>query len=80
MARVRDFFVQVLLDVPIGERFDYRVTPEQAAVLAPGDWVVVPWAQTRKVGLVAALTHSTDLALDRVRDILAVLALSLIHI
>ncbi len=74
MARVRDFFVQVLLDVPIGERFDYRVTPEQAAVLAPGDWVVVPWAQTRKVGLVAALTHSTDLTLDRVRDILAVLA------
>ena len=36
MTRVRDFFVQVLVDVPIGERFDSRVTPEQAVVLAPG--------------------------------------------
>ena len=74
MTSVHDFFVQVLLDVPIGERFDYRATPEQAAVLAPGDWVVVPWAQTRKVGLVVALTDTTDLAEERVRSILAVLA------
>lgn len=73
MISVRDSFVQVLLDVPIGERFDYRATPEQLADLAPGDWVVVPWAQTRKVGLVVALTATTDLADDRVRGILAVL-------
>jgi len=73
VSSVRDSFVQVLLDVPIGERFDYRATPEQAADLAPGDWVVVPWAQTRKVGLVVALTTTTDLAEDRVRGILAVL-------
>jgi hypothetical protein len=72
VSSVRDSFVQVLLDVPIGERFDYRATPEQAADLAPGDWVVVPWAQTRKVGLVVAAT-TTDLAEDRVRGILAVL-------
>ena len=73
MISVRGSFVQVLLDVPIGERFDYRATPEQLADLAPGDWVVVPWAQTRKVGLVVALAATTDLADDRVRSILAVL-------
>jgi primosomal protein N' (replication factor Y) len=68
-----DFFVQVLLDVPIPGPFDYRITPEQAAILAPGDWVVVPWAQSRRVGLVAALTGHTDLAPERVRAVLQVL-------
>jgi primosomal protein N' (replication factor Y) len=69
-----DFFVQVLLDMPIGERFDYRAEPDQVPLLAPGAWVVVPWAQTRRVGLVIAVSGTSELPPERVRTVLQVLA------
>ena len=74
MTGTPDFFVQVLLDMPIGERFDYRAEPDQVPLLAPGAWVVVPWAQTRRVGLVIAVSGTSELPPERVRTVLQVLA------
>ncbi len=73
MIADREMFVQVLLDIPIDDRFDYRLSPEQVPLAAAGGWVIVPWAQTRRVGLVIALAQASDLPGDRIKDVLQVL-------
>ncbi len=71
MTQTDERFVRVLLDLPVGESFDYRLGPGQAP--EPGSWVVVPWAQTRRVGLVAALANRSELPPERVREVLQLL-------
>jgi primosomal protein N' (replication factor Y) len=66
-------YAQVLLDLPVGEVFDYRLDADQAALAMPGAWVVVPWGPTRRVGLVAAVVPESGLSAERVRDVLQVL-------
>jgi primosomal protein N' (replication factor Y) len=60
-------FARVALDVPLPELFDYRIPPGWRP--EAGDWVVVPWGRTRRVGLVVACAESTALDAARVRDL-----------
>ncbi len=56
---------RVALDVPMPGLFDYRLA--EGWCPAPGDWVVVPWGKTRRVGLVVELAAESELAQDRLR-------------
>jgi primosomal protein N' (replication factor Y) len=58
---------RVALDVPIPELFDYQI----AAGWRPevGDWVVVPWGRSRRVGLVAALADASDVPEERLKPL-----------
>jgi primosomal protein N' (replication factor Y) len=67
-------YARVLLDLPVGEVFDYRLGPDQVPRAVPGAWVVVPWGTAQRVGLVASVGPSTELAEERVREVTAVLA------
>ena len=70
-------FARVLLDGPLAGRYIYRCAADAAPT--PGDWVLVPWGRSRRVGLVRELTPRLDLAADgglepaRIRDIEGVL-------
>lgn len=60
---------QVVLDLPVGSTFDFRV-PD--GIAAPrGSLVVVPFGRSEKVGVVVATAQRTDVAPDRLRDIRA---------
>ena len=56
---------RVALDLPLPELFDYALSADSP--ISPGDWVIVPWGRSRRVGLVAALTDSTTVPSDRLR-------------
>lgn len=56
---------RVALDLPLPELFDYALSADSP--ISPGDWVIVPWGRSRRVGLVAALTDSTTVPPDRLR-------------
>ena len=56
---------RVALDLPLPELFDYALSADSP--ICPGDWVIVPWGRSRRVGLVAALTDSTTVPSDRLR-------------
>ena len=56
---------RVALDLPLPELFDYALSADSP--ICPGDWVIVPWGRSRRVGLVAALTNSTTVPPDRLR-------------
>jgi primosomal protein N' (replication factor Y) len=47
------------------ELFDYTLHADSP--ICPGDWVIVPWGRSRRVGLVAALADSTTVPSDRLR-------------
>jgi primosomal protein N' (replication factor Y) len=55
----------VALDLPLPELFDYTLHADSP--ICPGDWVIVPWGRSRRVGLVAALADSTTVPSDRLR-------------
>jgi primosomal protein N' (replication factor Y) len=56
---------RVALDLPLPELFDYTLHADSP--ICPGDWVIVPWGRSRRVGLVAALADSTTVPSDRLR-------------
>lgn len=56
---------RVALDLPLPELFDYALSEDSP--ICPGDWVIVPWGRSRRVGLVAALADSTTVPADRLR-------------
>ena len=56
---------RVALDLPLPELFDYALHADSP--ICPGDWVIVPWGRSRRVGLVAALADSTTVPSDRLR-------------
>lgn len=64
-------YASVLLDVPIAPAFDYMVPAALKGAIAPGDWVLVPWARQRRVGIVTALGDAPQVAADRVRELTA---------
>ncbi len=63
---------RVALDVPLPEPFDYRLA--EGWCPAPGDWVIVPWGSSRRVGLVVGLAESSDVPPERLRPLEAPLA------
>jgi primosomal protein N' len=58
---------RVALDVPIPELFDYRIAPGWRPEV--GDWVVVPWGRSRRVGLVAAHADASDVPDERLKPL-----------
>ena len=58
---------RVALDVPLDERFDFRI-PEGLEVPL-GALVVVPFGRTRKVGVAVELAASTTIPAARLRDV-----------
>jgi primosomal protein N' (replication factor Y) len=62
---------RVALDVPIAPWFDYRVGAALAGQLAIGDWVQVPWGRGRRVGLVLELCADSELAPERLKEVIA---------
>ncbi|HLS56766.1 MAG TPA: primosomal protein N' [Zeimonas sp.] len=70
-------FARVAIDVPIAHLgtslFDYAITPELAAAVRVGSWVVVPWGRARRVGLVAECCDRSEIDSARVRPLVAVL-------
>ncbi len=66
----RPLIARVALDVPIAPWFDYRVSPDWAGQVAAGDWVIVPWGRARKVGLVIEISDHSDLAPERLREVI----------
>ncbi|MCO5107371.1 MAG: primosomal protein N' [Burkholderiaceae bacterium] len=53
--------------------FDYSIAAAFAGVVAVGSWVVVPWGQGRRVGVVAGLSDHCEIDAARVKPLLAVL-------
>ena len=64
--------VRVALDVPLDERFDFRV-PEGMDI-PRGALVIVPFGRTRKVGVAVELASSSSVPAARLRDVEAVVA------
>jgi primosomal protein N' (replication factor Y) len=62
---------RVALDVPLPGLFDYRCVPH--AMPEVGDWVIVPWGTTRRVGLVLARVAESSWDEQRVRPVEALL-------
>ncbi|HZH07683.1 MAG TPA: primosomal protein N' [Lautropia sp.] len=60
-------YAQVLLDGPLAGSYTYRI-PAHLAV-APGQWAVVPWGKTRRVGIVEEVTASSRVAEEKLRDL-----------
>jgi primosomal protein N' (replication factor Y) len=57
----------VALDVPLPETFDYRVADDWRPEV--GDWVVVPWGRSRRVGLVAGFAQASGVPDERLRPL-----------
>ncbi|HMS81052.1 MAG TPA: hypothetical protein PKC20_16285, partial [Burkholderiaceae bacterium] len=65
-------FAHVALDVPLPETFDYRIPDDWRPEV--GDWVVVPWGTSRRVGLVAGLASGSEVPAERLKPLEAPLA------
>ncbi|MBN9426381.1 MAG: primosomal protein N' [Burkholderiales bacterium] len=72
-ATVFELFARVALDVPMAQLgvslFDYAVPADQVGAVQPGSWVVVPWGQARRVGVVVALTPHSEIDAQRVKPL-----------
>jgi primosomal protein N' (replication factor Y) len=55
----------VALDVPLPDPFDYRVADGWRPEV--GDWVVVPWGTSRRVGLVTGFSQASDVPAERLK-------------
>ena len=60
--------VRVALDLPLPDPFDYRVDPE--ATLGVGDWVIVPWGPSKRVGLVVEGGVASSIPTERLRTVI----------
>ncbi len=67
-----DLYAQVALDMPIGDHFDYQLPPEAVSLAVPGRWVLVPWSQGRRVGVIVDIVDTSAVA-ERTRPIIRVL-------
>jgi primosomal protein N' (replication factor Y) len=65
--------LKIALDAPLDFCFDYGWTPTSDAPLpVPGQLAVVPFGRREVVGLIVAVDHHTDVAPDKLKDVLAV--------
>jgi len=65
-TRLMPPFLRVALDVPLDRLFDY-LAPEDAANVAPGSRVLVPFGRRAVVGVVVELAEASDLPTDRIK-------------
>jgi primosomal protein N' (replication factor Y) (superfamily II helicase) len=70
---VEHLILKIALDAPLDTLFDYRwVAPEaDACIPQPGHLAVVPFGRREVVGLVVEVHGSTDVAADKLKDVLA---------
>ncbi len=61
---------RIALDIPIAPWFDYRVGQACAGVIRPGDWVEVPWARGRRIGIVMGLAQSSEIEPARLKALI----------
>ena len=64
--------LRVAVPVPLPQTFDYRA-PASAPPLAPGCRVLVPFGRGQRVGVVVESTDATEVPLERLKSITAVL-------
>ena len=64
-------YAEVAVQKPLRCEFTYRVPDELAETLKPGMRVAVPFGRKREVGVVVALTESTDLPPSKTKAIAA---------
>ncbi len=66
--------VKVALDTPLDTAFDYRWIKSDDAEPIPqvGQFVLVPFGRREVVGLILAVQQASDLAEDKIRDVIAV--------
>ncbi|MEN3296485.1 MAG: hypothetical protein V7642_5738 [Burkholderiales bacterium] len=65
--------LKIALDAPLDFCFDYGWTQTSDAPLpVPGQLAVVPFGRREVVGLIVAVDHHTDVAPDKLKDVLAV--------
>jgi primosomal protein N' (replication factor Y) (superfamily II helicase) len=69
---VNPVFCKVALDTPLRRCFDY-LPPRDAAAPVPGARVLVPFGRQQLVGVVTALADSSDLPVEKLRQVLRVL-------
>ena len=69
---VQKKFLTVALDTPLDTTFDYRWTPTSPDSPLPqaGQFVRVPFGRREVTGLILAVQDSTDIADDKIRDVL----------
>jgi primosomal protein N' (replication factor Y) len=65
--------LRIALPVPLGQLFDYRAAAAPASPPVPGTRVLVPFGRGRRVGVVVAVSDTTDVPSERLREILQVL-------
>ena len=60
-----DYFIEVLLPIPLERNFTYAVTPQQAATLVPGMRVAVPFGKSKLyTGIVISLHRTPPVAYE----------------
>jgi primosomal protein N' (replication factor Y) len=65
--------LKIALDAPLDFCFDYGWTQtSDAPIPVPGQLAVVPFGRRVVVGLIVAVEHQTDVAPDKLKDVLAV--------
>ena len=70
-------YVKVALDLPeIGqnEGFDYGIPEPLIGRIRLGNWLLVPWINSKRVGLAVGLTHHSEVDPKRLRSVDSLLA------
>ena len=65
--------LRIALPVPLGQLFDYRAPAAPTPPPAPGTRVLVPFGRGRRVGVVVAVSDTTGVAPERLKEVLEVL-------
>ena len=63
--------LRAALDVPVAKLFDYSI--DDAAQIAPGDRVVVPFGARQRIGVVVEIGESSKIAASRLKPVARVL-------
>ena len=69
-------FVEVAIKVPLPRTFDYKIEEQLSGLstpLLPGMRVLVPFGNQKKVAVVLGIKSSTDVPLDKIKNIIEVI-------
>ena len=65
--------LRIALPVPLGQLFDYLAPAAPTSPPAPGTRVLVPFGRGRRVGVVVAISDTTEVPPERLKEILQIL-------
>ena len=69
-------FVEVAIKVPLPRTFDYKIEEQLSGLstpILPGMRVLVPFGNQKKVAVVLGIKNSTDVPLDKIKNIIEVI-------